>query len=74
MCLLGVEQGVDVFFFGVKGVVDVLAGRRSWVLTCSFLVSRASVMCLLGVEQGVDVFFVGSRASLTCLLGVGAGC
>ena len=26
-CLLGFEQGVDVFFFGVKGVDDVLAGR-----------------------------------------------
>ena len=26
-CLLGVEQGIHVFFAGVKGVVDVLAGR-----------------------------------------------
>ena len=25
-CLLGFEQGVYVFFFGVKSVVDVLAG------------------------------------------------
>ena len=25
-CLLRFEQGVDVFFFGVKGVGDVLAG------------------------------------------------
>ena len=25
-CLLGFEQGVYVFFVGVKGVVDVLAG------------------------------------------------
>ena len=48
---LAVEQlGVlDVFFFGVKGVFDVLVRRWSWVLTCSSLVSRASVTCLLGV-------------------------
>ena len=26
-CLLGVEQGLHVFFVGVKGVDDVLAGR-----------------------------------------------
>ena len=26
------------------------------------------------LKLGVDDFFVGSRASLTCLLGVGAGC
>ena len=41
-----------VFFFGVKGVGDVLAGFWSRVMTCSSLVSRASVMFLLGFEQG----------------------
>ena len=55
---LAVEQlGVDVFFFGVKGVFDVLAGRWSWVLTCSLQLSRASVTCLLGFEQCVEEFF-----------------
>ena len=52
-CLLGVELGVEEFLAVVKGVCDVLAGRWSRVLACSFLVSRASVTCLLGVEQGV---------------------
>ena len=31
------------------------------VLTCSSLVSRASVTCLLGFEQVVDVFFFGVK-------------
>ena len=47
--LAGVEQGVEEFFAVVKGFGDVLAGRWSWLLTCSSLVSRASLTCLLGV-------------------------
>ena len=34
-CLLGLEQGVDVFFFGDKGVFDVLAGREAGFLLIS---------------------------------------
>ena len=56
-------------FFGVKGVGDVLA-----VMTCSSLVSRASVTCLLGFEQGVDVFFVGVKGVDDVLAGRGAWC
>ena len=58
-----------VFFFGVKGVVDVLAG----LVTCSSLVSRASVTCLLGFEQGVDVFFFGVKGVGDVLAGVEQG-
>ena len=70
-CLPGVEHGVDVFFFGVKGVVDVLAGRWSWVLTF-FLVSRASVTCLLGVVHGVEEFFAVVNGVGDVLAGRGA--
>ena len=53
VCQKFAEQlGVDVFFFGVKGVGDVLAGRWSWVLWSSSLESRASLTCLLGVGAG----------------------
>ena len=49
-CLLGFEQGVDVFFFGVKGVGDVLAGL-CLAFTSSSLVSSASMTCLLDVVE-----------------------
>ena len=49
-CLLGFEQGVYVFFVGVKGVVDVLAGLCLGVYF--FVGVRASMTCLLGrVEE-----------------------
>ena len=54
-CLLDVVE----LFVLVKGVDDVLAGRRSWVLTC-LLVSRASLTCLLD-EMELFVLVKGRR-------------
>ena len=46
-CLLDVELGVEEFFFGVKGVGDVLAELDVELGVMFSLVSRASVRCLL---------------------------
>ena len=66
--LAGLCLGVYVFFVGVKGVDDVLAGRSGALRS-----RQGRLTCLLGVEQGVHEFFLVSRASVRCLLGVEQG-
>ena len=88
-CLLGFEQGVYVFFVGVKGVVDVLAGLCLGVYffvgvkgVDDVLAGRSGALrsrqgrltCLLGVEQGIHVFFAGVKDVGDVLAGRGAGC
>ena len=88
-CMLGFEQGVYVFFVGVKGVDDVLVGLCLGVYV--FFVGVKGVDdVLVGLCLGVYVFFVGVKGvddvlagrsgalrsrqgRLTCLLGVEQG-
>ena len=69
-CLLGFEQGVDVFFFGVKGVGDVLAGRSGALRSRQGRRLRAC----WALELGVDVFFAGVKGVGDVLAVRGAGC
>ena len=68
--MLGFEQGVFVFFVGVKGVVDVLAG---FCLGIYFFVGVKSVDDVLaeGVEQVVEVvgFWVQGVSDVQGVLG-----
>ena len=75
MCLLDVELGVEEFFFGVKGVGDVLAGMEQGVDV--FYGVKGVDDVLAGVEQGayggvygdgaVDGFFRGFSAVFALL-------
>ena len=67
-CLLGFEQGVYVFFVGVKGVVDVLAGL------CLGVYFFVGVKGVDDVLAGVVELFVLVKGVGDVLAGRGAWC